>query len=137
HVGIPIGHVDQSIIQLIGRVYEFRELAARDKIMIVLVCFPQGIAHLQMLLIVVCPMFLRAIYRNAAIRAGMVDMSRLCGLSVLRVRAVCVALHVLSPITDSRRRGLIEGMEKVMLLNEWLRYFSLLLEESEERPSRS
>jgi hypothetical protein len=87
------------------------EHAARPEIVVILVDLSEGIANLQVILIVVHPMLLAAVHGKPAIRTLKIDVSRwhrsflstcilglrynswkLCGL-VIGMRAVCMLPH--------------------------------------------
>ncbi len=73
---VPVGHVHQSFLHLGPGIFEFGEYSSRPQVMVVLVDLPQGIADLQVFLVVVLPVLLAAVNGYAAVRAFEVDMGR-------------------------------------------------------------
>lgn len=69
HESVPVGHVHSGIVELEIRQISLMKDSSRAKIMIVFVDLAQSIANFQMLLVMVHPMLLAAVYGNAAVRA--------------------------------------------------------------------
>ena len=101
--------------------------------MVVLVDLPQGVTYFQVGLVVVCPMFLAAVHRNAAIGALEVNMRRgpipgfrvgvgmgissvrwQAGRSVVRVGAVGMLSYESGATADLRNRRVREGVEEIV-----------------------
>jgi hypothetical protein len=73
--GVPVGHVNEGFLHLWPCILELREKTTRPEVVVVLVDLAQGIANLQVSLIVVGPVFLAAVHRDAAVGALKVDVS--------------------------------------------------------------
>lgn len=83
--GVPVGHVHHGLLQLRAGVLELGEEPAGPQVVVVLVDLPQGVAYLEVGLVVGHPVLLAAVYRHAAVRALEVDVrwGQLRGLGVL------------------------------------------------------
>lgn len=74
--GIPIGHVDEGLLDLRPCILKLGEEPSGSKVVVVLIDLPQGIADFQVRLIVVHPMLPAAVYRDPAVGALKVNPRR-------------------------------------------------------------
>lgn len=125
-IRIPICKINQSLIELRSRVIEFRKKAATTEIMVILVDFPECVTDQEMILVVIKPMALRAIYRHSTIWTRKVDMRETL-VGVRGVGTVCVCFDVGGTLAHGNGRGLVHGMEEVSgleqdpgVLEEWV-----------------
>ena len=91
-VRVPARHVDQNLFHLGLSELELAEEAPTPQIVVILVDLPQHITNFQMCLVVVCPMFFTAVYRNAAVRTLEIYVrrgsTRLRGLAGFEVHGI-------------------------------------------------
>lgn len=131
---IPVRHVDHGLLQLRPGKVELGKQAARPQVVVVLVDLSQGIADLQVVLVVGHPVLFGAVHRYATVRALEVNVGcwqvarggcrlarRALGYAsraVVWVRAIGVLAHEGSPAADfgNGRRG--EGVEEVIFAED-------------------
>ena len=135
HKGVPVGHVDHGIIHLRAGVVELVEVAARMEVMVIFVDLSQSVADLKMLLVVVHPMLLAAVYRDATVGALEINMLRGLGArlgidlaaglrelswAVAVVRAAGVLFYEGRALADLGNGRVGERVEEVVLLENRL-----------------
>jgi len=112
--GVPVGHVDEGILDLGSGIFELGEPPARPKIVVVLVDLAQRVADLEMLFVVRSPVLLAAVYRDAAVGALKVDSLRKA-VAVLGMGTARMLSDVGGTLSDFGDRGLCKRVEKVVL----------------------
>jgi len=113
---IPIGHINQGLLHLWPSIFELGEETAGSKIVVILIDLAQGVADLEMFLVVAGPVLGTAIHRNATVGALKIDTSwwgaamRL----VVMVGAAGMLSNIGRPSSDLGDWGVGEGVEKVI-----------------------
>lgn len=139
HEGIPVGHVDDGLGQLIISHVKLGKGTTRMQVVVVLVDFAELIAYLQVGLVVFHPVLLAAVHRHSAVGAFKVDVRRgeVPGLSfrllgglrrdcrdprgpVVGMRAVGVLPHEGSAAPDLRDWAVGERVEQIVGLQDRL-----------------
>jgi hypothetical protein len=134
---VPVGKVYDLLFHASFGILEFVHLPAAPEIVIILVDLPEGVTELQVVLVVICPVFFRARGRYAAVWALVLDMSRrssamqrLSGFAILlsdgyastvmrRVRAVSVSRHESRAFTHRGDGRVRERVKEVIRLDDY------------------
>lgn len=77
--GVPIRQVDLGLVELRTGIFEFREEAARDQIVVILVDLAQCVANGQVVLVIIGKMLFAAGNGDTAIRTFVTDV---CGRKI-------------------------------------------------------